>query len=76
MTNRLTGPDPDKPLEASRRARVAPFLAMDVLSAAVAREKTGANIVHLEIGEPAAPPPRLAREAAMRALGGGRIGYT
>src|SRR5881275_2670236 len=30
----------------------------------------------MEVGEPAAPPPRVVREAAIAALGGGRIGYT
>ena len=62
--------------EPSRRSRVAPFLAMDVMSAAAAREKAGASVIHLEVGEPAAPAPRLAREAATRALAKGRIGYT
>ncbi len=60
----------------SVRARVKPFLAMDVLNAAVARENAGAPVIHLEIGEPAAPPPRLVREAAIKALGGTRISYT
>ena len=63
-------------IEPSLRSRVKPFLAMDALSAAAAREKDGAHIVHLELGEPAAPPPRWAREAAIAALGGGRVSYT
>ncbi len=67
---------PRRGLNPSLRARVEPFLAMDVLSAAVARENAGDDIIHLELGEPAAPPPRLAREAAIRALSGGRIAYT
>lgn len=60
----------------SLRSRVAPFLAMDVLAAAGRLERSGASIVHMEAGEPAAPAPRVAREAAMRALESGRIGYT
>jgi len=64
------------PLNPSLRSAVAPFLAMDVLSAAGARERAGAHIVHMEVGEPGAASPRLVREAAMRALEGGRIGYT
>lgn len=66
----------DGEIHPSERARIQPFLAMDVLSAAVAREKAGASVIHLELGEPAAPPPRLAREAAIRALSGGRVAYT
>jgi aspartate/methionine/tyrosine aminotransferase len=30
----------------------------------------------MEVGEPAAPPPRVVREAAIAALAGGRVGYT
>jgi aspartate/methionine/tyrosine aminotransferase len=60
----------------SRRSQVAPFMAMDVLSDAAALERQGRRIIHMEVGEPAAPPPRLVREAAIAALGGGRVGYT
>jgi aspartate/methionine/tyrosine aminotransferase len=60
----------------SRRSHVAPFMAMDVLSEAAALERQGRRIIHMEVGEPAAPPPRVVREAAIAALGGGRIGYT
>jgi aspartate/methionine/tyrosine aminotransferase len=60
----------------SHRSQVSPFIAMDVLSAAGVIERAGGHVVHLEIGEPGAPPPRPAREAAIAALSGGRIGYT
>ncbi|MBV9064306.1 MAG: aminotransferase class I/II-fold pyridoxal phosphate-dependent enzyme [Methylobacteriaceae bacterium] len=60
----------------SRRSDVAPFMAMDVLSEAAALERQGRRIIHMEVGEPAAPPPRIVREAAIAALGGGRVGYT
>ena len=60
----------------SRRSAVAPFLAMDVLSQAAEREAAGHSVIHMEVGEPGAPPPRVVREAAMRALAGGRVGYT
>ena len=65
-----------KPLIASRRSAVAPFLAMDVMREAVSLEQKGAHIVHMEVGEPGAPAPRVVREAAKRALDLGRIGYT
>jgi len=51
-------------------------MAMDVLSQAAALERQGRHIIHMEVGEPAAPPPRAVREAAVAALGGGRVGYT
>src|SRR4051794_34671670 len=61
---------------ARRIERVAPFLAMDVLAAAAAKERRGDSVVHLEVGQPSAPAPRSAREAAKAALESGRIGYT
>ncbi|QBR72974.1 1-aminocyclopropane-1-carboxylate deaminase [Beijerinckiaceae bacterium] len=51
-------------------------MALDVLAKATRREREGHDIIHLEIGEPAAPPPRAVREAAMAVLDGRRIGYT
>lgn len=67
----------DDPRRLSRAAlSVAPFLAMDVMAAAGARERAGGSVIHMEVGQPAAPAPRLAIEAARRALDHGRIGYT
>ena len=67
----------EKPhLTPSRRSAVAPFIAMDVLGAAAGLEREGRSIIHLEVGEPGSPAPRLVREAAAAALLQGRIGYT
>jgi len=63
-------------LPAARTANVAPFLAMDVLSAAKVMERRGDSVVHMEVGEPTAATPRRIREAAEAALASGRIGYT
>jgi aspartate/methionine/tyrosine aminotransferase len=63
-------------LAPARRAAVAPFIAMEVLSQAGAIEAKGGSVVHMELGEPGAPAPRAAREAAKRAIDQGRIGYT
>jgi len=60
----------------SRRSNVPPFIVMDVMAAAAQREAQGAHIIHMEVGQPAAPAPRVAREAAVAALTHGRIGYT
>lgn len=49
---------------------------MDVLGAAAQFEREGRSIIHLEVGEPGSPAPRLVREAAAAALAQGRIGYT
>lgn len=59
----------------SRRAAVAPFMAMDVLRDASALERAGRHIVHMELGEPGVPAPAQVRAAAQAALRAGRIGY-
>jgi aspartate/methionine/tyrosine aminotransferase len=63
---------PPKP---SRRAAVAPFIAMDVLRQARRLEQAGRQIIHMELGEPGAPAPLVVREAAAAALLEGRLGY-
>ncbi len=68
--------DSTLPVIARRMDRVSSFLAMDVLSAAAAKERRGDSVIHMEVGQPSAPAPRLAREAAKAALDLGRIGYT
>lgn len=60
----------------SRRSQIASFIAMDVMREAKDLGRAGKTIIHLEVGEPGAPSPRPVREAAMRALEAGRIGYT
>jgi len=60
----------------SKRSDVAPFIVMDVLREANARAAAGAEIFHLELGEPGGPTPEPVAAAARRALDGGRIGYT
>jgi aspartate/methionine/tyrosine aminotransferase len=60
----------------SHRSDVPPFVVMDVMNAAAARIAAGGEVVHMEVGEPGTPPPRLAREAVIAALNAGPIGYT
>jgi len=68
--------DLNMPLVARRMDRVSSFLAMDVLSAAAAKERRGDSVIHMEVGQPSAPAPARVREAAKAALDLGRIGYT
>jgi aspartate/methionine/tyrosine aminotransferase len=63
-------------LTPSKRSDVPPFIVMDVMAAAARREAQGARVVHMEVGQPAAPAPRTALRAAQAALEKGRIGYT
>src|SRR5664280_2416383 len=62
-------------LTPSKRSNVPPFMVMDVMAAAALLEAKGARVVHMEVGQPAAPAPATALKAAQAALGG-RIAYT
>ncbi len=67
--------DAARRLMASRRSDVPPFMVMDVMAAAARREEQGGRVIHMEVGQPAAPAPATAITAARAALGG-RIAYT
>jgi aspartate/methionine/tyrosine aminotransferase len=61
---------------ASRRSAIEPFIVMDVMRAAVERERAGGRVIHMEVGQPAASAPRAVIAAAEAALARGRIAYT
>src|SRR3954464_11843793 len=63
-------------LKASSRSDVPPFMVMDVMAAAERIEAAGGHVIHMEVGQPAAPAPRTAIDAAHAALEQGRIDYT
>src|SRR4030081_2233439 len=63
-------------LTASGRSDVPPFMVMDVMAAADRIEAAGGHVIHMEVGQPAAPAPSPAIEAAHAALAQGRIDYT
>jgi aspartate/methionine/tyrosine aminotransferase len=63
-------------LRPSRRGLVPPFIAMDVLRMANERQAEGAEIIHLEVGQPGSSAPEPVLEAARRALVSEPIGYT
>ena len=61
----------------SRRLHtIEPFLAVEMSERAAALERSGADVVHLEFGEPDFEAPAVIREAAERALKDGRTRYT
>ena len=62
-------------VSASVRSDVPPFMVMDVMAAAARLEEQGRRVIHMEVGQPAAPPPTSALAAARAALAG-RIAYT
>ncbi|MCG7364051.1 aminotransferase class I/II-fold pyridoxal phosphate-dependent enzyme [Roseomonas sp. ACRSG] len=68
-------------LKVGKGAEAPPFLVMDVIAAANAREAAlppGApGVLRMEVGQPSTGAPRGASEAAIRALqGGAPLGYT
>src|ERR1700759_4421783 len=63
-------------LTASGRSDVPPFMVMDVMAAAARIEASGGHVIHMEVGQPAAPAPKTAISAAHAAIDGGRIDYT
>ncbi len=63
-------------LKLARRARIPPFIAMDMLRAANERAAAGNDVVHLEIGQPSTPAPARVLVAAQAALARETLGYT
>ena len=60
----------------SGRSDVPPFMVMDVMAAASRIEASGGHVIHMEVGQPAAPAPKTAIQAAHVALENARIDYT
>ncbi len=61
----------DKPIN-----DIKPFIVMDVLERAIALEREGRSIIHLEIGEPDFRTPKRIVESAIGALREGETHYT
>jgi aspartate/methionine/tyrosine aminotransferase len=64
------------PRPLAKRSAIDSFIVMDVMGEANARELSGDDIIHTEVGQPATPAPRAARERARQALKNERLGYT
>lgn len=60
---------------ARRTQEIEPFLAVEVFRRAQALEREGADVIHLEFGEPDFDTPPAIREAAEKALKDGRTRY-
>ncbi len=60
----------------SNRSGISPFYVMEVMKAAARRDDVAGDVLHLEVGQPSTPAPRLALDAAAEALSSDRLGYT
>lgn len=65
-----------RPIKASRRSEIDPFHAMDVLAEANRMMAAGVPVISLAVGQPSAPVPAAAAQAAEAFLKAGRIAYT
>jgi len=63
-------------LKLARRSGIPPFIAMDVLRTANERAAAGADVLHLEVGQPATPAPQAVLAAARASLERETLGYT
>ena len=63
-------------LETAKRAEIDPFIVMDVMRAAAAREASGQRVIHMEVGQPSTPAPQAARRRVVAALETETLGYT
>ncbi|MEA2754176.1 MAG: hypothetical protein QOJ54_465 [Aliidongia sp.] len=63
-------------LKQSRRGRIPPFIVMDVMREANRLAASGADILHLEVGQPSTGAPSRVIEAAGRLLRASPLGYT
>ena len=76
MTQSVSNKGEALPRPLSTRGRIDPFIVMDVMRAANEREARGANIIHMEVGQPGTPAPARVIEAARKALASSKLGYT
>jgi aspartate/methionine/tyrosine aminotransferase len=60
----------------SSRSAIPAFIVMDVMQAAAERAASGADVIHMEVGQPGTPAPAAAIAAVKRALDCDTLGYT
>ena len=63
-------------MRVSSRGDVDPFIVMNILKMAADAEASGRHVIHMEIGQPGTPAPKLARERVAAALESEPLGYT
>ena len=63
-------------MKKSNRSNVDPFIVMDVMEAARIAEASGKKIIHMEVGQPGTPAPKIAREQLKKEIYNNNLGYT
>jgi len=64
------------PLKTADRGNIPPFIVMDVMRAAAEREASGADVLHLEVGQPGTGAPAGVIDAVKKAVDEQLLGYT
>ena len=59
-----------------RASEFTSFIVMDVMAKAQELERAGNHVIHMEVGEPDFPTPRVITEAAITALQNNKTSYT
>tara|TARA_S200000501_G_scaffold133401_2_gene126213 strand:+ start:346 stop:1491 length:1146 start_codon:yes stop_codon:yes gene_type:complete len=63
-------------MKKSNRSNVDPFIVMDVMESARKAEEQGENIIHMEVGQPGTPAPKIAKEFVIKEINKNSLGYT
>ena len=63
-------------MKKSNRSNVDPFIVMDVMEAARKAEESGRKVIHMEVGQPGTPAPKLAKNILSKELQNNNLGYT
>ncbi len=67
---------PEELILPARLQQVKPFLAMEIMEKAQLLERQGADIIHMEVGEPGGETPATIKEAAAEAINHNDTAYT
>ena len=60
----------------SKRSKVDSFIVMDIMESARKAESKGQHIIHMEIGQPGTPAPKIAKEYLSKQIHSNNLGYT
>tara|TARA_B100000427_G_C15513618_1_gene597248 strand:- start:705 stop:1853 length:1149 start_codon:yes stop_codon:yes gene_type:complete len=63
-------------MKKSKRSVVDPFIVMDVMESARKAEELGNEIIHMEVGQPGTPAPKIARSKIINEIDNNNLGYT
>ncbi len=66
----------DTKMKNSARGSIDPFIVMDVMEAASKKEKSGYEVIHLEVGQPGFSAPKMAAESVKNKISKSTMGYT